>query len=344
MKSKVSIIVPIYNVEKFLPRCMDSLLNQTLTDIEIIMVDDESPDNCPAMCNEYARQDSRVKVIHKKNGGLGFARNSGLEIASGKFVAFVDSDDFVDVTMYEKLLKYTEENKLDTCYCRFQKYYPSGEIKPFTELAENKTFSGRSEVDTFLMEMVGGEEYGLGERKYAISACKAIYSMDLIRKYCITFLSEREMASEDLFFHIDYLNRAQKVGWVNEMLYYYFANTNSISTIYSAEKYNRIKAAMKNLSYRLSIYYPHEFYSNYYYGQLLRMQKVIFMREVARRDVSYLKIRNILKKECNEPLLYFLKNDYSTKYLPLQKKIYVFAIRHKLVDLLFLLIKSKNKI
>jgi len=94
-KPKVSVIVPIYNVEKYFERCMRSLLNQTLKEIEIILVDDESPDNCPAMCDEYAGTDNRVKVIHKKNEGLGFARNSGLEIATGEYVAFVDSDDFV---------------------------------------------------------------------------------------------------------------------------------------------------------------------------------------------------------------------------------------------------------
>ena len=98
-RPKVSIIVPIYNVERFLDRCMDSLLNQTLKDIEIIMVDDGSPDNCPQMCDEYAKNDSRVKVIHKKNAGLGMARNSGLEIATGEYVAFVDSDDYVDCHM-----------------------------------------------------------------------------------------------------------------------------------------------------------------------------------------------------------------------------------------------------
>lgn len=93
---KVSIIVPIYNVEKYLDRCMASLLNQTLEDIEIIMVDDGSPDRCPKMCDEYAKKDSRVKVVHKKNGGLGYARNSGLDVATGEYVAFVDSDDYVD--------------------------------------------------------------------------------------------------------------------------------------------------------------------------------------------------------------------------------------------------------
>lgn len=88
---KVSIIVPIYNVEKYLDRCMESLLNQTLEDIEIIMVDDGSPDNCPKMCDEYAKKDARIKVVHKKNGGLADARNAGLDVATGKYVAFVDS-------------------------------------------------------------------------------------------------------------------------------------------------------------------------------------------------------------------------------------------------------------
>ena len=97
---KVSIIVPVYNVEKYIDRCMKSLMNQTLHEIEIILVDDGSPDSCPQMCDEYAKQDTRVKVIHKENAGLGYARNSGLEIATGEYVAFVDSDDYVDTQMF----------------------------------------------------------------------------------------------------------------------------------------------------------------------------------------------------------------------------------------------------
>lgn len=89
MTSKVSIIVPIYNVEKFLNRCIDSLLNQTLREIEIILIDDESPDNCPQICDEYAQRDNRIKVIHKTNAGLGMACNSGIEVATGDYIAFV---------------------------------------------------------------------------------------------------------------------------------------------------------------------------------------------------------------------------------------------------------------
>ena len=114
---KVSIIVPIYNVERYLDRCMDSLLHQTLEDIELILVDDGSPDQCPQMCEKYAELDSRVKVVHKKNAGLGLARNSGLGIATGEYVAFIDSDDFVDLDMYGTLYAETEKYPYDAVYC-----------------------------------------------------------------------------------------------------------------------------------------------------------------------------------------------------------------------------------
>ena len=110
---KISIIVPIYNVEKYLDRCMVSLLNQTLKDIEIIMVDDGSPDNCPQMCDEYAKKDNRVKVVHKENGGLGYARNSGLDVAMGEYVAFVDSDDYLDEDSLLSMVELTKHYDAD---------------------------------------------------------------------------------------------------------------------------------------------------------------------------------------------------------------------------------------
>jgi len=100
-KGKVSIIVPIYNVEKYLKRCVDSLINQTYTNLEIILIDDGSSDNSPEMCNSYAKEDSRIKVIHKKNGGLSDARNKGINIANGKYVMFIDSDDYVEIDIVE---------------------------------------------------------------------------------------------------------------------------------------------------------------------------------------------------------------------------------------------------
>lgn len=101
---KISVIVPVYKVESYLHKCIDSILNQTYTNLEIILVDDGSPDRCPAICDEYAEKDQRIRVIHKKNGGLSDARNAGLDIMTGDYVAFVDSDDWIEPDMYETLI------------------------------------------------------------------------------------------------------------------------------------------------------------------------------------------------------------------------------------------------
>ena len=115
-----SIIIPVYNVEKYLNKCVDSVLNQTFTDFEVILVDDGSPDNCPAICDSYAEKDKRVRVIHKQNGGLICARKSGLEAARGDYIGFVDSDDWIEENMYElfadMIKKYSPDMVLSDFY------------------------------------------------------------------------------------------------------------------------------------------------------------------------------------------------------------------------------------
>lgn len=104
-KGVVSVVLPIYNVEKYLSRCLESVVNQSYRKLEIILVDDESPDKCPEICDEWAAKDSRIKVIHKKNGGLGYARNTGIENATGEYICFVDSDDYIAPDTIEKAYK-----------------------------------------------------------------------------------------------------------------------------------------------------------------------------------------------------------------------------------------------
>ena len=118
---KLSIIVPVYNVEPYLRRCIDSILAQTFTDFELILVDDGSPDNCPAICDEYAEKDPRIVVIHKQNGGLSDARNAGLDIARGEYIGFVDSDDYIDAEMYEKMYNAAIMHNSDIVSCAYER-------------------------------------------------------------------------------------------------------------------------------------------------------------------------------------------------------------------------------
>ena len=138
---KISVIVPIYNVEKYLGRCVRSLCNQTHTNLEILLVDDGSPDCSGIMCDEFALQDPRIRVIHKKNGGLSDARNAGIEQATGDYIAFLDSDDWVDPTWLETLYKLCESYDAEIGECSYRNYFPgsireettcSGEIFEFT--------------------------------------------------------------------------------------------------------------------------------------------------------------------------------------------------------------------
>lgn len=127
MKNKqplISVIVPIYNVEAYLPRCLNSIIKQTYAHLEILLIDDGSTDSCPQICERYALNDDRVKVIHKLNGGLSSARNAGLDVATGEYVAFVDSDDWLELNMYEEMIKVAEVMKADlvSCDAFFWKY------------------------------------------------------------------------------------------------------------------------------------------------------------------------------------------------------------------------------
>lgn len=118
-KALISIIIPVYKVEKYLEKCIQSVINQTYKNIQIILVDDGSPDNCGKICDEYAERDQRIEVIHKSNGGLSDARNKGLEIAKGEYIGFVDSDDYIEADMYEVLYNLLKQYNADVSICNF---------------------------------------------------------------------------------------------------------------------------------------------------------------------------------------------------------------------------------
>ena len=340
MNPKVSIIVPVYNVEKYLDQCVQSLVNQTLKEIEIILVDDESPDHCGALCDEYARKDSRIKVVHKKNGGLGFARNSGLEEAIGEFVAFVDSDDFVDLTMYETLYKKIVEDNLDTCYSGFAHYLPDGKIQRKVETDIYQKFIGRKEVDAFLLDMVGPDSSCPFEVKYMMSTCKVLYNLALIRKYNIKFHSEREFVSEDMIFNIDYLCKAQNVGFLPNHFYFYRINPTSLSHTWKREKFDRNIVYLKEVNRKLSALYPIEKYKKHFYRQCflyLRTSVVTECASLQKEGIS--KQMQSIKDLVTHPYFDGMLKNYDFGKLPLKKRILFAAFKYRLYVLVYLFYK-----
>lgn len=237
----VSVIVPIYNVQQYLDCCISSLRNQTLKDIEIILVDDESPDSCPQLCDEYALQDDRIKVIHKKNGGLGFARNSGMEAATGKYVTFVDGDDYVQTDTYELAAKLAEENNLDILRFGLDRFVKEGS---FTE--QNKEMSLQIISEAQDMRLLALQIFSRPLLSYQRelfsggSVCTALFRLDFIRKHSLKFHSEREFVSEDFVFTYDCYQKAARVGNVPYTFYHYRVNPFSLTKVIDLGKMQRI--------------------------------------------------------------------------------------------------------
>lgn len=239
-KPKVSVIVPCYGIEKYLDRCMENLVNQTLKSIEIILVDDGSPDRVPQMCDDWAAKDSRIKVIHKQNAGLGFARNSGLDIATGEYVAFVDSDDYVDTTMYETLWNEAKSSNADVVFCGFKTETQTGIWRDSNEVVYRSEWT-KEDVTEFMLDMVACAPKVKKERKYQMSVWHSIYRHSIIKENDIRFYSEREVVSEDIPFQIDFLKSAKKVIYIPKAYYHYCFNGNSLTATYKQEKYERYK-------------------------------------------------------------------------------------------------------
>ena len=251
---KISIIIPVYNVEKYLDRCIDSIINQSLKDIEIILVDDGSPDNCPQLCDEWAKKDSRIKVIHKENAGLGMARNTGMQHATGEYIAFIDSDDYVELDMYAKLLEKAELHNADIVYCGHKQGLKDGTYIDRRDFDRETIFDDKESIE----ELSVNYFYPTKGRIMTMSVWHSIYKKEIIKT---EFYSEREVVSEDLHFQISAILNSKKIVYIPDCLYHYCYNGESLSHTFKITKFHGYQKLMKLL---LDVY-PHRKNIVYYF-------------------------------------------------------------------------------
>lgn len=230
--AKVSVIVPIYNVEKYLETCVRSLLSQTLSDIEIILVDDGSPDNCGKMCDDFAKGDPRIKVIHKENGGLSEARNAGIMVATSQYIGFVDSDDYVAIDMYETLYSNVTRFDADVSICGLYDCYRTKKIPQF---------AGNEHLILDNEEALGLALEGV---KFSVNAVNKLYKKELFDE--IKF--PKGKLSEDAFTIPLVLARARTVVFDSRPKYFYVHRGDSITTsVFKLQDFNVVEAYEKNL-------------------------------------------------------------------------------------------------
>ena len=209
----ISIVVPIYKVEKYLSKCVDSIIKQTYKNIEIILVDDGSPDKCPEICDEYAGDDERIKVIHKKNGGLSDARNAGIEIAKGKYIAFIDSDDYIKEDFIEVLLNGLVKEQADISMCGIKKVNETNEVIERIKMPSESVITGEDAIEQ------------LGEFPISnIVVWNKLYRIDLFKD----IRYPKGKIHEDEFTTYKLLYESKKIAINKECLYYYRQNNDSI--------------------------------------------------------------------------------------------------------------------
>ena len=233
MHDLISVIIPVYKVEKYLCRCVDSVLEQTYTNMEIILVDDGSPDNCPVMCDEYARQDSRVKVIHQENAGLSGARNAGIDMAQGQWLAFVDSDDYLAADFLERLYQACVDTGSSLSVCRWE--YVRGETIPEHGPGETRVYTGREMLANLYVP----------DGAYFVVAWNKLYRKELFEdiRYPLGRIHEAEATTYRIY------DKVKKAAYVDRSLYGYFVTPVSITRGFNPKRMDWVTAVAERLDF-----------------------------------------------------------------------------------------------
>ena len=344
---RISVIIPVYNAEKYLERCVYSVINQTFKDLEIIMVDDGSKDESGRICDEIKSTDNRIKVIHQSNAGPGYARNSGLKIATGEYVSFLDSDDYLRLDAYEKLNETIKNTGAKTCifsFCRVK----NGEIKITQTNTISGTFKGRDALYNVFLNVLGTEPSCYNDfRILWQSPCFSLYSLDLIREKDISFPSEGDFASfsEDVLYNFDYYSHATNVTVINEAFYHYCLNPNTTTTRYNENRFMLNVKLYKEQLRRATEYIKDE--------DLLRNAEERMHRTflaAARNAVMYISAffsykegRQRIKDICNDSTLREVLGFYPWNKNPLKYRLFNYALSKSMLRFLYLLGKFKKK-
>jgi glycosyltransferase involved in cell wall biosynthesis len=306
MNELISVIVPVYNVEPYLDRCIGSIVNQTYKNLEIILVDDGSTDDSGKICDQWKEKDSRIKVIHKKNGGLSDARNTGMKQMTGKYVAFVDSDDWIEVSMYERMIKMIKKSHADICECGFQR--KSSEKEKTIQATEQKKIimDKKAALEAVVTQKI---EPVVWNKLYKRVKIENI--MFQVGKY-----------NEDEFWTYLAVDKIQKMIQIPDVLYNYFQRADSIiNTSYSLKRLDGLQGRYERMQYLKQ--YPDIYHiakRNMYFECMFHYQMGLMYLTGQEFEKSKKTIKNY-KKKIHISFKDFLKYDWKEKIFFCMSKI-----------------------
>lgn len=270
LEALVSVIIPVFRVEDYLDRCVQSVCDQSYNNLQIILVDDGSDDNCPQMCDEWKNKDNRIQVIHKKNGGLSDARNAGLDVANGEFVYFLDSDDYIKVNAIERLVGVITDKNADAVVLGYTKIDEKGNVIRESELETGEySFKTEKEKLKFICRVLS--QYRIGWEAWS-----RLYRMNIIKDNNLRFEPNKEVFAEDQCFNLYYTLCSNNIVCISDKLYFYLIRSNSIMGTRKEWKINEMICIVNkvyNLARRLEL---KEVLSKFYYISTVLIVDMIF--------------------------------------------------------------------
>lgn len=349
-KPKVSIVVPVYNTEKYLKRCLDSISNQTLKETEIIIVDDGSKEPCALLCDELAKTDSRIKVVHKQNGGLGFARNTAMEIATGEYIGFVDSDDYIDPVMYEKLYDTAVKNNADLaisgfCFVGGNTFSEENDVvlKPYFS---KETVFKNEQIKDLLLGVVGALPNEPDDSRYGVSVCKSIFKNSVIKEQELEFLSERKILSEDTLFMVDFIKHTACAVGVPGAYYCYCRNDDSLSKSYNKERFPKSIVFLNELEKRIADTVNKEEYKIYLDRLTQGFARILCSQEIVHakcEKVRFSELRKRLKEICTKDEFKNVLKSYPWYKLPIKQAAFAFTMKYRLFILQTIMVLLRDR-
>lgn len=326
MKTKVSVIVPVYNVpKKYLEKCVSSLVNQTLNDIEIILVDDGTPDTSGKLCDGYAKKDSRIKVIHQENKGLCGARNTGVKSSTGEWISFVDGDDWIEPNAYEKLYNIGTKNNVDAVMFGYVKDYPSKSvIMHYDKYFENNKVYNTSEDIAYLQKMI------LNYNANCAMAPTKFIRKSVIEKYNIYHDEKLRQGAEGIEFNIRLFSKIKSALFLNETFYHYIYNDESITTVHNEKNHQMVIDCFKKIKGEINN--DDSEIMGWFYN---RMKYVILTTAISgyfskSNKEPYKTQKRKFKKYMSDTLVQETLKSKNYQGLSTTRKVTLFFIKHKL--------------
>ena len=326
MKYQVTVIVPVYNAQSYLDRCVGSIVNQTYENLQILLVDDGSTDGSGHLCDTWAQNDKRIQVIHKENAGAGMARNTGLEHASGNYVLFVDSDDYIDEQTVMRCLESITDTSADAVL--FGISYVSDKKISVVSAQPTKELYDEHQLKSELLPALFTNTMG-----YSVAVWGKMFSLKIIKENMLTFMSEREIYSEDALFVLEYFSKSQSAVAICDNLYCCVEIRDSLSRQYNKQREEKNNAFLQKALQiakrdNLPVSFNKYLMARYLVCALVGFKNIVSLEEPFKEKAKLLKLHadnNLLRDTLTKEVLNLLSKTIRIFYITVKLRLYILS-------------------